>query len=101
MLVTDQTSADKQVTALAKEEHVDLSASTPVVGSNELADLTAGRAFDLRFARWMANHQKKKVAEVTSARDNTADAKLEALLTAMLPTLQKHESLAGRLERRR
>ena len=36
MLVADQTSADKQVMALAKEENIDLAPSTPVVGTNRL-----------------------------------------------------------------
>ena len=97
MLVSDETSADKQVRSLAREESIDLSASTPVVGTNHLADLTAGPAFDHRFARWAVDHQKERLAEVTSARDNTTDAKLKALLTGMLPTLEKHASLAESL----
>jgi putative membrane protein len=98
MLVSDHTSADEQVKALAREEKVDLSASTPVVGSNKLADLSAGREFDRRFARSMVDDHKKDIAEVTAARDNTTDPKLKTLLTAMLPTLQKHESMAESLE---
>ncbi len=98
MLVSDHTSADKQVVALAKEEKIDLSASTPVVGSKSLADLTAGPAFDRRFARSMVDDHKKEIAEVTAARDQTTDPKLKTLLTAMLPTLEKHESMAESLE---
>ena len=98
MLVSDYTSADQQVVALAKEEGIDVSDSTPVVGSNKLADLTAGPAFDRRFARTMIRENKKDIAAVTAARDTTTDAKLKEFLTAMLPTLQKHESLAEGLE---
>ena len=98
MLVSDYTSADQQVVALAKEEGIDVSDSTPVVGSNKLADLTAGPAFDRRFARTMIRENKKDIAAVTAARDTTTDAKLKELLTVMLPTLQKHESLAEGLE---
>jgi putative membrane protein len=98
MLVSDHTSADKQVVALAKEEKIDLSPSTPVVGSKALADLSAGPAFDHRFARTMVDDHKKEIAEVTAARDSTTDAKLKALLTAILPTLEKHESMAQSLE---
>jgi putative membrane protein len=98
MLVSDHTSADKQVVALAKEEKIDLSASTPVVGAKSLADLSAGPAFDRRFARSMVDDHKKDIAEVTAARDSTTDAKLKALLTALLPTLEKHESMAESLE---
>jgi putative membrane protein len=98
MLVSDHTSADKQVVALAKEEKIDLSPGTPVVGSKSLADLSPGPAFDRRFARSMVDDHKKEIAEVTAARDSTTDAKLKALLTAMLPTLEKHENMAESLE---
>lgn len=98
MLVSDHTSADKQVVALAKEEKIDLSPSTPIVGSKSLADLSAGPAFDRRFARTMVDDHKKEIAEVTADRDSTTDAKLKALLTAMLPTLEKHQNMAASLE---
>jgi putative membrane protein len=88
MLVSDHTSADSQVKALAKEEKIDLSVGTPVVGSNSLADLTA-------------DDHKKAIAEATAARDTTTDAKLKALLTGMLPTLEKHESMAESLKKHR
>jgi putative membrane protein len=97
MLIQDHRSSDKKVLALAKEERIDLSASAPVVGSNELADLTAGPKFDKRFARSMVSDHKKDIAEVTAARDTTNDAKLKKLLTALLPTLQKHEEMAEKL----
>ncbi len=99
MLVTDATSADQQVMALAKEEMLDVSAGTPVVGSNSVAALTAGWTFDRRFARTMVDDHKKQVADVTAARDHTTDAKLKNLLTDVLPTLQKHESMAETLEK--
>ena len=98
MLVSDHTSADKQVVALAKQEKIDLSPGTPVVGSKDLADLSAGPAFDRRFARSMVDDHKKDIAELTAARDSTTDAKLKALLTGILPTLEKHESMAESLE---
>jgi len=98
MLVSDHTSADKQVVALAQEEKIDLSPSTPVVGSKDLADLSAGPAFDRRFARSMVDDHKKDIAELTAVRDSTSDAKLKALLTALLPKLEKHERMAESLE---
>jgi len=98
MLVADHTSADKQVVALAKEEKIDLSPATPVVGSKQLADLSAGPAFDHRFARSMVGDHKKDIAELTAARDSTTDPKLKALLTSILPTLEKHETMAQSLE---
>ena len=61
MLVTDETSADQQVMALAKDENIDLSASTPVVGTNYVADLTAGSTFDRRFARSMVDDHRRRL----------------------------------------
>jgi len=98
MLVDDRTSADEQVMALAQEENIDLAASTPVVGANRLAELTAGRAFDRRFARSMVDGQQKEIASVTAALYKTKDPRLEDFLAALLPTLQKHESMAKSLE---
>ena len=98
MLVTDHASADKQVVALAKEEKIDLSPGTPVVGSRSLADLSPGPAFDCRFARSMVDDHKKEIAELTAVRDSTTDAKLRALLTGILPMLEKHENAAEGLE---
>jgi putative membrane protein len=99
MLVTDHASADQKVMALANEERIDLSAGTPVVGSSDLADLTAGPRFDKRFARSMVDEQKKNIAALTAARDSTTDDNLKKLLTDLIPTLQKHESMAESLER--
>jgi putative membrane protein len=99
MLVTDETSADQQVMALAKDENIDLSSSTPVVGTNYVADLTAGSTFDRRFARSMVDDHKKEIADLTAVREHTTDAKLKKLLTDLLPTLQKHESMAESLEK--
>jgi putative membrane protein len=98
MLVSDHTNADKQVVALAKEEKVDLSPGTPVVGTKNLADLSAGPAFDHRFARSMVEDHKKDIAEVTAARDSTTDPKLKGLLTDLLPKLEKHQRMAESLE---
>ncbi len=61
--------------------------------------LVAGSTFDRRFARSMVDDHKKEIADVTSARDHTADAKLKKLLTDLLPTLQRHESMAESLEK--
>ena len=99
MLVTDETNADHQVMALAKDEKIDISAGTPVVGTKYVADLTAGSTFDRRFARSMVDDHKKEIADVATARDHTTDAKLKKLLTDLLPTLQRHERMAESLEK--
>ena len=99
MLVADRKSADQQVMALAKEENIDLSASAPVVGSNSVADLTAGSTFDRRFGRSMVEDDKKEITELTAARDHTSDANLKKMLTDVLPTLQKDETMAEGLDK--
>jgi hypothetical protein len=45
----------------------------------------------------MVDDRKKEIAEVTAARDKTTDAKLKKLLSDLLPTLQKDESMAESL----
>ena len=95
-LVKDHTAADKKVMALAKEEKIDLAAATPASGG-DMADSPKGADFDTKFARDMLDDHKKDVDEATAARDATGDAKLKKLLTALIPTLQKHKDTAQKL----
>lgn len=93
MLVKDHSDADKKVKALAKKEKVDLDGAMPAMG-----DMPAsGSDFDQKFAAAMLEDHKKDIAEATEARDSTTDPKLKSLLTAMLPTLQKHEDTAQKI----
>ena len=62
-----------------------------------MKDMSAGSAFDDKFARDMVDDHKKDIAEVTDARNNTVDPQLKALLSDMLPTLQKHEDVAQKI----
>lgn len=95
-LVKDHTAADKKVTALAKKEKIDITASTPAM-KNEMATIPAGPDFDNKFAQAMVDGHKKAIAEVTQARDGTDDAQLKKLLTDLLPDLQKHEETAQKI----
>ncbi|HEY4186433.1 MAG TPA: DUF4142 domain-containing protein [Polyangia bacterium] len=92
MLVKDHTAADKKVEALAKQEKLDLPAPAPM--KDDDMPKGTGAEFDTNFAKSMLDDHKKDIAEVTTARDGTTDDKLKKLLTAMLPTLQKHEDTA-------
>jgi putative membrane protein len=94
-LVKDHSAADKKVAKLAKEEKVDLAANTPAAESHDMKETGAG--FDAAFAKDMLEDHKKDVAEVTAARDATSDAKLKALLSDILPVLQKHQDTAQKL----
>jgi putative membrane protein len=95
MLVKDHSAADKKVSALAKQETIDLPA--PAAGAHEMSGMAADPSFDGKFAQEMLEDHKKDIAEVTEARDNTKDAKLKKLLSDMLPTLQKHEEAAQKI----
>lgn len=93
LLVKDHTAADKKVVALAKEEHIDLAAS----GSTSDHMPEPGADFDAKFSQMMLEDHTNDVNAVTAARDTTSDAKLKALLSELLPTLQKHKDIAQKL----
>jgi len=95
MLIKDHGDADKKVSALAKQEKVDLAASTPA--PDHPMTMEAGADFDAKFAREMLDDHKKDIAEVTEALDSTTDPKLKKLLSDLLPTLQKHEDTAQKI----
>ncbi len=92
-LEKDHTAADKKVTALAKQEKIDLATATPA----DMSGMASDPAFDKKFAQEMLDGHKKAIADVTAARDKTADAKLKKLLTELVPTLQKHEEMAQKI----
>lgn len=96
-LVKDHSAADKKVMALAKQEKIDLLAATPPAENHDMDDMPKGTDFDAKFAQDMLDDHKKDVEEVKTARDATTDDKLKKLLTAMLPTLQKHQDTAQKL----
>ncbi|HVZ87187.1 MAG TPA: DUF4142 domain-containing protein [Polyangia bacterium] len=98
MLVQDHTAADKKVAALAQEENIDLKANTPAPSPNDMGTMaTTGATFDRMFAQDMAQDHKKDINEVTAVRNTTTDPKLRALLTDLLPTLEKHETMAQKI----
>jgi putative membrane protein len=94
MLVNDHTAADKKVQALAKQEKVDL---TTADTSAQHEMIPPGPDFDKKFATAMLDDHKKDVEEARTARDKTDDAKLKALLTGIVPTLEKHQEKAQKL----
>lgn len=94
-LVDDHSAADKKVSKLAKEEKIDLTASTPPAAPEQ--KMTMGKDFDVAFGRAMVEDHKKDIAEVKAARDATQDAKLKALLEELLPVLEKHLEIAQKL----
>lgn len=93
-LVRDHTAADKKVAALAMKANVNLPMQAD---DKDMAEIGHGDDFDATFAQMMLEDHKRDLAEVTAARDSTTDEDLKKLLTAMVPTLQKHEQTAQSL----
>jgi putative membrane protein len=99
-LVQDHTAADKKVTALAKQQKVDLAAAAPAMKPDEKMDklkTQKGADFDKAFAAAMLEDHQKDVSEASSARDTTSDPKLKTLLTETVPVLEKHRDTAQKL----
>ena len=97
MLVRDHTTANQKVAELAQRENVDLVASTPAPGPNDMGTMATGPDFDKKFAQEMLDDHRKNIAAVTEARDKTDDPALRKLLTDLLPTLEKHEAAAEKI----
>jgi putative membrane protein len=97
MLEKDHGAADKKVAALAKQEKIDLGAATPADAASDMSGMASDPMFDKKFAQEMVDDHKKDIAEVTEARDGTADAKLKKLLVDLVPTLQKHQDTAQKI----
>jgi putative membrane protein len=93
-LVKDHTAADKKVQALARQEKVELPEAPPAM---DHSDLGSGSAFDMKFSQAMVEDHKKDIDEVKTARETTTNARLKALLTELLPTLERHRETAERL----
>jgi putative membrane protein len=94
MLQKDHAAADKKVTALAKDEKVNLAGASAAA---DMGSMASDPKFDSKFAEEMLADHKKDLASVTDARDHTPDAKLKKLLDGLVPTLQKHEDTAQKI----
>jgi putative membrane protein len=93
MLVVDHTEAERKLAALARRERVDLA----ITGAPDLPEIPPGPDFDGTLARQTMADQQQTIAEVTAARDQLDDPELRALLTDLLPVLQRHEQAAKRI----
>jgi putative membrane protein len=95
MLVKDHTAADQKAMSLAKKEKIELGKVEPKTA--EAMEMGKGADFDAQFARMMLDDHKKDISELTDARDNTKDEALKEYLTAILPTLKKHQAEAEKI----
>jgi len=96
-LVKDHAAADRKVIGLAKQEKIDLAASTPAMNDADMASLPVDADFDTKFAKAMLEDHEKDITEVSAARDATRDDKLRGLLDDLLPTLRVHRDIAKKL----
>jgi putative membrane protein len=97
-LVSDHTTLDERVAALAAEEKIDLSTPAPMP-RDEMHELTSakGAAFDELFVMQMLEGHKKIVAEAKAVRDKTSDTKLKTLIEVSLPVLEAHLQISRTL----
>lgn len=106
-LVADHTAADQKVVALAKKTKV----SPTAMASEATIEAEKGRSdpkmsalhnlsgdeFDKQFVSMMAEEHDRTIDFVNGACEATTNPELKALLTKLLPTLEKHASEARKL----
>jgi putative membrane protein len=96
-LIKDHTAADKKVMALAKKQKLHLPATASLSKEDHAAAMDKSTSFDAHFVQAMLADHKKTVHDLRVVRDNTFDEELKALITELLPTLEKHEATAQKL----
>jgi predicted outer membrane protein len=93
-LIEDNAAMDRGIVALAKEQRLDLAASTPPLNPSDLEALRDAVDFDATFTKVLHDDQEDAIAEASAAHDMTQDAKLRVLLSEILPTLRAHRDMA-------
>jgi len=89
-LIRSQTTADRELTALAKQNRVELESS----GDAQLEQLKRTwdpALFDRRFLNLLARNQTESIRSVQAAQVDAQNASVQAFIGRTLPTLQKHE----------
>jgi putative membrane protein len=110
-LVTDHTSADKDLTAFAKKHGVSsIPADKPVTDADrqDEKDMTIGIAhlktlkgadFDKEFLNMMATGHDKELAKIDTSIGAVTDPDLQAMLKTVKPVLQRHADQARDLQK--
>jgi predicted outer membrane protein len=93
-IIEDNTAADKKIVALAREEHIDLDASTPPPNPDDVSSLEGVVDFDSTFAKVMHDDQERELAHASAAFDGTPDPKLRFLLGELIPQMRAHRDMA-------
>ena len=97
-LVTDHAAADKKVIKLANDEKIELPTGAGMPdGQMDKLSAAPSTDFDRMFASEMLEDHQKAIGEVKEARDSTMDPKVKALLSQILPVLERHRFIAQKL----
>jgi putative membrane protein len=100
-LVKDHTAANKELTAFASANKVEISAAASPEAAEKVQDLEkeeTGQGFDKAFLDGMVASHKKTIEEFEETSKNTQNASLKAWVDKTLPTLKAHHEQAKALE---
>ena len=93
-VIDDDTAADKKVMSLAREEHIDLDASTAPPNPTDVSSLEGVVDFDATFAKVLHDDQERELAHASAAYDGTRDPRLRFLLGELIPQMRAHRDMA-------
>lgn len=110
MLVTDHSSADKDLLALARKHHQSIPAYKPTNEADQKDDkddkdmaakvkAEKGADFDKDFLSMMVTGHEKVLATLDTAMGTITSDELKELIQNVKPTLQKHEDQARDLQK--
>ena len=92
MMVAEHTQAMKGLTTLAKTKMVTLPGkeSSKIMDAYQTLNAKAGKEFDKAYSEMMVNGHKDAISLFEQTNNNTKDADIKAMTTAMLPKLKTH-----------
>ena len=92
MLVTDHTKVNNELSDLAKNKGVELSAMIAPKDADAFKDMenTSGKDFDKAFLDHMEKSHKAGIARFEDAEKDAKDGELKAWISKTLPTLRSH-----------
>ena len=90
-LVKSQTTADRELTAVAKQNHVELENSGDAQ-FEQLKRTWDPALFDRRFLNLLARNQADSLRSVQAARESAQNASVQAFIDKTAPSLHEHET---------
>lgn len=94
MMVSDHTSANDELKALAGKKNITLPGNVSDEQKSVIDDMAkkSGKDFDQAYVAHMVDDHKKDIKLFETALDKVTDADLKAYIVKTLPTLKKHLS---------